>query len=126
MKHQLPTTNHQLFIQYFQAPQNPLDPIPDLSTLAREALVLLFEGREPFAGVVLVAQLRFRRLGARLQSVALAAEVVDHGDGALHPFAEAHQDLSLFGSCERELFFLRFLHSTFTGSSSATRAATLW
>src|SRR5205823_10362531 len=111
-------------VQRLEVRQNGLDPVPDLASLALKPRVLFFERRQPLARAGLFAKLRLRFVEPLLQRVALAAQLLNRGHGALHALVEPRQDLAFFRSGERHLFFFLFLHSTFTGSSSATRAAT--
>ena len=68
------------------------------------------EGGEAIACSFLLLQFRFGVGEARLESVALAAQVGNHGHGPLHALAQPGEDLRLFRSVHGCLFIVFFLH----------------
>src|SRR5207244_3687445 len=88
----------RLLFERFEIRENRFDAVADLAALAAEARTVVVDLVEPL-----------------LQLVALAAQLLNRGDGALDFLTQPLQDL-VVGLC-------RFLHSSFTGSMSARRAA---
>src|SRR5207248_1025175 len=92
-----------LLFQRFQIRENRLDAVADLAALAAEARAVLVD-----------------LLEALLERVALAAQLLNRGDGALDLLAQALQDLVVgLGGVGRRFF----RHSSFTGSMPARRDA---
>ena len=99
------------------------DPIPNLAALLLEPVVLFLERRHAFRRPFVIAHLGLGGFEPRLQRIALAAQLLDQGHRALHALVQPREDFRFFGAGQRHLVFLRFLHSIFTGRSSATRDA---
>src|SRR6266542_4958111 len=85
-------------LQRFEIREDRFDAVADLAALAAEARAVVVDLVE-----------------ALLQRVALAAQLLNRGDGALDLLTQPLQDL-VVSLC-------RFFHSSFTGSMSARRAA---
>src|SRR5207253_205102 len=81
-----------LLFQGFEIAENRLDAIADLASLALEAIELVG------VRVILFRDLRLRFVGALSERVALAAQFLNRGDGALHALVELREDLAFFRS----------------------------